>query len=156
PADPGTYYYRVRAFNVAGASDYTNMLQADVSAPDAPPGGGALAPRKIGRVAVPDDAALVLNTAGLGAKVGDNADPGDNPPALSRMLSETGSVAQVPAFGSTASSAVDRGSARLGESILVPSVEVRTLHNTRLTSTSQLASVDVLDELFALGMTAMS
>jgi hypothetical protein len=137
PPQPGTYYYRVRAFNVAGDSDYTNIVQVDVPGPNAPfPPGGAAGPRKLGQVTVVGDPALLWNGPGLGGGMGPVADPAYHAPTI--PVQPVGTATGIP--GSM--------SRMQGDDTLVTGVHA-SLH-TRLLD-CRLASVSTLDELFALG-----
>jgi hypothetical protein len=136
PAQPGTYYYRVKAFNLAGASDYTNSIQVDIpGAPPSPPGavGTGKALETIGI-----DKPGMANAAALGYKApvfsGTISVPGKSPP-----------VAQAIATGSATSISMNGSSVKREGSATVPS-----------SGFSSRGSLNALDELFALDMLELS
>jgi hypothetical protein len=141
PSQPGTYYYRVRAFNAAGESDHSNVVQVDFLAPDAPPlGGRARGPAFAGLFA------MTFSTIGAGistSKLG----PRDVPttPTTTSMPGKATSISSVT---TPAAEQPNRG--------VVSTALVRNLLKVKSVRNSESISLNALDELFALGMMKLS
>jgi hypothetical protein len=143
PAQPGTYYYRVRAFNVAGDSDYSNIVQVDVPAP--PPGGGGAAPRKAPQLVLITDAARITGMPALAIGTNGAALSGYNGPVSPntiQMPEKLNSSAQVSVAVSPTGNSMDGLATNRDDSMIL----VHDLLPTRLS----FFSTNALDTLFAL------
>jgi hypothetical protein len=133
PAQPGTYYYRVAAFNLAGESDYTNIVEVDLPPP---PGGGAAGPRTTSQLFVMGNLLRPLSLAGPG-----DGRKADTPDQLPVMTGNRSALNLEPSAASAATISVS--GPRVGVSKSVFGAE------SRLPDISPLASLNALDEVFA-------
>lgn len=152
PAQPGTYYYRVRAFNVADASDFTNTVQVDVppspSPPPSAPGAG-----KPTVVIFASDLGINGRWLGSGSGMTKDASLGYNVPVFPSTMSMPGKlppVTQVLVTGSTTSISTDVSRLQLDGGAL------RDGGDARYAGFPSHVSMNALDELFALDMLELS
>jgi hypothetical protein len=139
PSQPGTYYYRVRAFNAAGESDYTNSVEVDFLAPDAPPpGGGARVP------AFATVFGMAFSTTRVDIPTS-KADPRRDTPTTTVMPEQSTSVAAV-----AVPDRKEHGGAAVSVGL------VRDLLGIAFARNSALVSLNALDELFAVSMMELS
>jgi hypothetical protein len=147
PAQAGTYYYRVKAFNVAGASDYTNIVQMDApGAPPRPPMPGG--PGKAPQILTVDNPGLIDSPS---SGIRNDATLGYNSPVIPSTISEPGKFSPVTQVISTSSamSISVNGSRMYGSAF-------GDWGFARLREFSPRASLNALDELFALDMLELS
>jgi hypothetical protein len=138
PSQPGTYYYRVAAFNLAGESDYTNIVEVDVPPP---PGGGAAAFGGFPPLFAIGDPSRFLSILGPGSRTS-GATSGS--PAMASVPVTTGkthAMTQAPAAGSQTDSGTPASRLSLSESVFGS--------NAWLPELSPTVSLIALDELFA-------
>jgi hypothetical protein len=149
PAQPGTYYYRVAAFNLAGASDYTNIMEV-VVVPPPPPGGGGASPRGPRPVLAHNPAAL-FGTPGLASGL-NGALPLVVLGSAAPQPGHLNLVDPVPVTGSAMSAFQDVARTRSGDRGQDAGIAVHELLTTWLTEAAPFAMDNALDRLFALGM----
>jgi hypothetical protein len=151
PPQPGTYYYRVRAFNAAGESDYTNIAQVDFLAPDAPPPrGGARIPALGGLFEMP------FSMAGVGI-AGSASDPRGKEISTNPIRTSASGKASsvVPVMMVDSTTGVLAG-LPTGENASVFGALVRDLLSVEYARNFAPVSLNALDESFALGMMELS
>ncbi|HLJ92309.1 MAG TPA: hypothetical protein VKU02_03865, partial [Gemmataceae bacterium] len=148
PAQQGTYWYRVQSFNVAGASDYTNIVQVDV--PAAPPGPpGAVGPNHGPRTVTVSVASLIGNRVRPGSEIKNLVPLDYNSPNRASTMDVPGTLPPVPQASLTSS----MSSMTTKVATVELSDNVRgDLGPGRLPGFSSPASMNALDELFALDM----
>jgi hypothetical protein len=146
PAQPGTYFYRVTAFNLAGNSDYTNIIEVDLPPP---PGGGAAGSGSLPPLFVVGNPVRPVSLAGPAG--GMNAGvPGPLPvPSTAVGNGKWGLVIHDSSAASGTAVSVGLSMMGLGESVLGASAWMRTLPDAWLSEISPLASLNALDEVFA-------
>jgi hypothetical protein len=151
PAQPGTYYYRVNAFNLAGVSGYTNIIQVDV--PGAPPPGGGAGGHGKGPGAFAIGVRVQTSEMpGLQTGPGSDLSLGNAVPASSstRLVpTQLNTVAELPVSGSTTRAPGDLTRMRSGDREPDVSLVVHDLLGAWLTEDSALAPVSAVDRLFA-------
>jgi hypothetical protein len=147
PSQPGTYSYRVRAFNVAGNSDYSNIIQVDV--PDVPPPGGGA------HVASPTpqlpfgDSALLVGTLEMRSTSGGTASP--DLAATPGKLSSGASVPMVsPLTPMTEKAMVEKQDYRSDLGSTVHDVRMQQL------AVERISALNALDEWFVRDMMGRS